>query len=59
MLEGNQKLSIKPTPLSQWENSREYMLIGQKIAKNRKLLKEQFERATKGQDTIISFEQGR
>jgi len=28
VLEGNQKLSIKPTPLSQWENSREYLLIG-------------------------------
>ena len=35
------------------------MLIGQKIAKNRKLLKEQFERITKGKDTVVSYEQGR
>lgn len=40
--EGNNKLSIRATPLSLWVNSREFMSIGAMIAKNRKLLKEEF-----------------
>lgn len=59
VVEGNQMLSIKPTPLVQWENTREFGLIGQLIAKNRKLLKEEFERVTKGQGTVVNYEQGR
>lgn len=57
--EGNNKLSIKPTPLTQWENTREFGLMGQLIAKNRKLLKEQFELICKNGSTIIDFDQGK
>jgi hypothetical protein len=57
--EGSSKLSIKPTPLTQWENSREFHLIGQLIARNRKLLREQFEKLVGTQTTIINFEQGK
>jgi hypothetical protein len=42
--EGSNKLTIKATPMSIWENTREYDRIGYLIAKNRKLLKEQFEK---------------
>ena len=59
VIEGNNKLTIKATPLSQWENTREFLLIGQLIAKNRKLLKEEFEKVTKGKGYIINFEQGK
>lgn len=59
--EGSNKLSIKPTPLTQWENSREFLLIGQLIARNRKLLREQFEKITQGsaKPNLINFEQGK
>jgi hypothetical protein len=59
VLEGNQKLTIKPTPLSQWENTREFAVIGQLIAKNRKLLKEEFEKVIKGKGTVVNFDQGK
>ena len=36
VIEGNNKLTIKPTPLTQWENSREFQLLGQLMARNRK-----------------------
>jgi len=38
--EGNNKLSIKATPMAIWENTREYTRVGTLIAKNRKLLRE-------------------
>jgi hypothetical protein len=44
VIEGSNKLSIKATPLNLWENSREFMTLGSMISKNRKLLKEQFEK---------------
>ena len=57
MTEGNNKLTIKATPLSLWENSREFTAMGTTIAKNRKLLKEQFERVTHGgKTTEVTFE---
>ena len=42
--EGNNKLTIRSTPLTIWENGRECAAIGNLIAKNRKLLKEEFEK---------------
>lgn len=39
-----------------WENSREFMQIGTLIAKNRKLLKEQFEKITEGKSNEVNFE---
>lgn len=57
--EGSNKLSIKPTPLTQWENSREFLLIGQLIARNRKLLREQFEKLIGTKTTVVNFEQGK
>ena len=59
MTEGNNKLSIKPTPLTQWENSREFLLIGQLIARNRKLLREQFEKLIGTKTTVVNFESGK
>jgi len=55
----NNKLSIKPTPLMMWENSRDFDRIGTLIAKNRKHLIEQFERVVGTQTTLFTFEQGK
>jgi len=38
--EGDMRLTIKPTPLVLWENSRECQAMGSMISRNRKLLKE-------------------
>ena len=57
MTEGNNKLTIKQTPLSHWENSREYAAIGNVIAKNRKLIREQFDKISKS--TCVNFEQAK
>lgn len=54
VIEGSKKLTIKATPLTMWENSREFSQIGTMIAKNRKKLKEEFENITNGQ--IVTFE---
>ena len=56
VIEGNNKLSIKATPLNMWENSREFLTLGTMIAKNRKLLKDQFEKVS-ANSTIINFDQ--
>ena len=50
--EGDRKLTIQATPLTMWENSREFGLMGTLIAKNRKLLKEQFIKVAQGQKEI-------
>lgn len=50
--EGNQKLTIKATPLSMWENTREYDDYGSLIARNRKLIKERLAQITKGKNEI-------
>ena len=39
VVDGNKKLSIKPTPLNMWETTRECKGVGNLIARNRKLLK--------------------
>lgn len=36
--DGNNKLTIKPSPLALWENTREFQRIGTLLAKNRRLL---------------------
>ena len=54
--EGSNKLSIKATPMSIWENTREYARIGTLIAKNRKLLREQFEKLVGDSTTIVSYD---
>lgn len=46
VLEGNNKLTIKATSLAQWENTREYAKMCTLIARNRKLLKDQFDACT-------------
>ena len=56
--QGNNKLSIKPTPLTMWENSRDFDKIGFLMAKNRKQLIEQFKKVL-GEATQFTFEQGR
>ena len=43
MVDGSKKLTIKATPLSMWENTREFGEYGVLIARNRKLIKEKFE----------------
>lgn len=42
--EGNNQLTLKPTALISWENSAEYESMGNKIAKNRKQLIEEFKK---------------
>lgn len=58
--EGTTKLSIKATPLTMWENSREFASIGSLIAKNRKQLAETFKASLKGRDEpLFSLAEGR
>lgn len=45
--DGNNKLSIKATPLTTWENSPEFAKIGFLIAKNRKQLINEFRTVVK------------
>lgn len=52
-------MTIRSTPLSTWENTREYQAIGVLIAKNRKLLKEEFEKVTNGKTTIVNYDQAK
>ena len=54
----NNKLSIKPTPLMMWENSRDFEQIGVLIAKNRKHLVDQFQ-SILGSQKLFTFEQGK
>ena len=42
-----------------WENTREFESYGSLIARNRKLLKEHFEKVTKGVRTEVSFEEAK
>lgn len=57
--EGSNKLTIKSTPLNTWENGRECAAIGTLIAKNRKLLKKEFEKVVNGKGTIVHYEQAK
>lgn len=58
--EGPNKLSIKATPLSMWENSREFASIGFLVAKNRKQLAETFKTGLAGSNSpLFTLEQGR
>lgn len=56
--EGNSKLSIKAKPTSTFDNTRDYSRIGSHIAKNRKLLREKFEKLIKAGDStsVVSYE---
>ena len=57
--EGNSKLSIKATPTSTFDNTRDYARIGSLIAKNRKLLRENFEKiivAGGDSTTVVSYD---
>ena len=42
--EGSNKLSVKATPLTMWENGAECMSVGVAIARNRKALKDSFDK---------------
>lgn len=44
---------MKATPMAIWENTREYARIGNLIAKNRKLLREQFEKLVGNSTTTV------
>jgi len=57
VLEGSNKLSIRATPLTLWENSREYARIGNTIARNRKTLKDRFEAHANG--TTLTYAQAK
>lgn len=56
--QGNNKLSIKPTPLSMWENTRDFDKIGSLIAKNRKQLMEQFKQTLGEEGTSFTLDEG-
>ena len=58
MNEGSNKLSIKTTPLALWENTREYSRVGNLIAKNRKLLKDEFEKVSGG-NKAVTYDQAK
>jgi hypothetical protein len=49
---------MKATPMSNFDNTRDYARIGSLIAKNRKLLREQFEKLIGGGDstTVVSYD---
>lgn len=51
--EGSKSLTIRATPLSTWENSREAKAIGSLIARNRKLLKTNLDQ--RGQGNMLDF----
>lgn len=51
--EGSKSLTIKATPLSAWESSREFKNIGALIARNRKGLKAALDGA--GNGSIVNF----
>ncbi len=53
---GDNKLTIKPTALSSWENTREFKAIGNLICRNRKVLKDKFDKVAAG-GTDLSFAQ--
>lgn len=58
--EGSVKLAMKPTPLTAWENTREYDKIGIQMAKNRKLIADTFKGYLKKQgceegSTLFNF----
>ena len=57
--EGAPKLSIKPTALNMWENSRDYSRLGALMAKSRKLLIEKFKSVIGPDSTLFTFEQGK
>lgn len=57
--QNNSKISFKTTPLSMWENSREFEQIGSLIARSRKLLIEKFRAGLPAKTTIFTFEEGR
>ena len=52
--QSNSRISFKTTPLSSWENSREFERLGFLLAKNRKLLIEKF-REVLGSKTAKAF----
>ena len=53
-----QNQAIGASPLTNWENSKEFEKIGALIAKNRKQLKEQFRRVL-GEATAFTFADGK
>ena len=59
VLEGNNKLTIKATSLAQWESTREYAKMCTLIARNRKLLREQFENGNQGSSSLVTYEQAK
>lgn len=56
--EGNNKLSIKATPLTTWESSPEFAKIGFLIAKNRKQLINQFKTVVP-EGRLFNLDQGK
>lgn len=62
VVEGSNKLSLKATPLTLWETtSREFQHIGSVIARNRKMLKDAFEKISKekGGSNELTFDEAK
>ena len=57
--QGAPKLSIKPTALNMWENTKDFERIGFLMAKNRKLLIEKFKSVLGPRSTLFTFEEGK
>ena len=57
--EGGNQLTIKPSPLSIWETSKEFANLCQALAKSRKHLIEKFRAVTDPKHTLFNFKQGK
>ena len=53
--EGGNQLTIKPSPLSLWETSKEFANLCKALAKSRKLLIEKFRAVTDTKHTLFNF----
>lgn len=53
--EGGNQLTIKPSPLSLWETSKEFANLCQALAKCRKHLIEKFRSVTDTKNTLFNF----
>jgi len=57
--QGPAKASTTATPLTMWENTKDFERIGSLMAKNRKLLIEKFKTVLGSSSTLFTFEEGK
>lgn len=57
--QGPARASTTATPLTMWENTKDFERIGSLMAKNRKLLIEKFKTVLGSSSTLFTFEEGK